>query len=202
MARQTAVNPFSLSLIAGCSTLAALGGVPAHDISFSLAWPAYIAAINWLRFSNNRSMADKESLGLVSEDWVKHYAAFAGVIAILVPAILCLVAAITDRGSPSGSLVLRALGPHLYLIAAQVVCEFFSNNKHVARLPLMLVPIGFNTYRMWTLIAWCKAVVAADMGSFHVCLAFGNLLFWAFNLFVFLLLKMVPLYLNPEKAAV
>eukprot|EP00878_Enallax_costatus_P028035 GHUV01030236.1.p2 GENE.GHUV01030236.1~~GHUV01030236.1.p2 ORF type:complete len:142 (-),score=27.49 GHUV01030236.1:1117-1542(-) len=141
MARQTAVNPFSLSLIAGCSTLAALGGVPAHDISFSLAWP-------------------------------------------------------------SGSLVLRALGPHLYLIAAQVVCEFFSNNKHVARLPLMLVPIGFNTYRMWTLIAWCKAVVAADMGSFHVCLAFGNLLFWAFNLFVFLLLKMVPLYLNPEKAAV
>lgn len=202
MARPTGINPFSINLLAGCIVLASLGAIPAHDVVFSLAWPAYIAAINCLRFDNNRSQAGKGSPGLVSEDWVKQYAGVGGVLAILVPGALCVVAAASDWSRGKTSVVLRTLGPHLYLIAAQVICESFSSNAHVAMLPRMLVPIGFNTYRMWTLVAWCRVAVAAKMGPLHVGLAVSNVLFWAFNLFVFLLLKMVPQYLDPAKTAV
>lgn len=198
MVRRSAVNPFSMTLAAGCGLLAASGAVTAPDITFSLAWPVYIAAINRFRFSSNRSMAGKPSRTLVPENWIKYYAAFAGLIALLIPAVLCTVGALHD-GKESQIVII--LGPHLYLTAAQVVCEFFSSGSNVAMLPRMLVPIGFNTYRMWTLCIWCNGAAAAGLGPSHMLLAYGNLAFWAYNLFVFLLLKMVPLYLNPEKAA-
>jgi hypothetical protein len=98
--------------------------------------------------------------------------------------------------------VLAALGPHLFLTAAQVVCEFFTGSGTTATLPRMLVPIGFNTFRMWTLWTWCGAVAASGLGPWHMALAVINLGFWAYNLFIFLLLKMLPAYLDTKKCAV
>lgn len=102
------------------------------------------------------------------------------------------------------SMVLTTLAPHLYLTCAQVLCEGVSYRPTTAMLPRMLVPIGFNTYRMWTLMSWCAAAAAAagGLGLWHVVLAVGNLVFWAYNLFVFLLLTMLPTYLDPHKCEV
>lgn len=192
----TTVVISGVTLCVFCGYLAVSGAVPAHHIWFSVAWPAYLAAVNRFRFQNNISIASKGTSSLVPEAWVKNYAAFAGFVAILLPIISVLLSISAEP------VVLRIVGPHLYLIVAQVACECFSSGSRVAMLPRMLVPIGFNTYRMWALCEWCRAAVAASLGHWHVALAVFNLVFWAYNLFVFLLLRMVPLYLNPAKAAV
>lgn len=189
------LNPFSITLAAGCAALAASGAVPPHDVTFSLAWPAYLAAVNAWRFDSNSALTDAPPHPLVPGPWVPKYAAAAALLALLIPAAVCIL----NRGSAA---VLAAVGPHLYLTAAQVVCEFFLSGPATAMLPRMLVPLGFNTYRMWTLVAWCGAVLSQGRGPWHLALAVSNLAFWSFNLFVFLLLKMLPLYLDPRKCAV
>ena len=125
----------------------------------------------------------------------RSYAAFAGLLALLIPAAVCLL----NLGNAA---VLSAVGPHLYLTSAQVVCEFFTGGGTTAALPRMLVPIGFNAYRMWVLWAWCGAAVAAGLGPLHLGLALANLGFWGYNLLGFLLLKMLPMYLDPRKCAI
>lgn len=125
-----------------------------------------------------------------------RYAAFAGVLGLLVPAAACAFAA-----SSSHPAALAAAAPHLYLTCAQVLCECFSSGSTTAALPRMLVPIGFNTYRMGTLITWVAAASAAGLGPAHVALAGANLVFWAYNLFGFLLPNMLPRYLDPKKCA-
>jgi hypothetical protein len=197
------------------------GAVPLHDIAFSLAWPAYLAAANALRFSSNASHKDQPPSALFPAAWVKYYAGAAAVLALLLPAVVCIHAAFTGASSSSSSSsfvgllalgqcaasspVLCILGPHLYLTAMQVLCEALSSSSvtgnSTALLPQLLVPIGFNTYRMWVLVRWCAAAVGAGLGPWHVGLAVLNLGFWAYNLFVFLLLKVVPYYLDPQRCA-
>ena len=188
------VNRVTITFVTGSALLVANGGVPKHDLIFSLAWPAYLWAMNTWRFESNAALQDKPPGPLVAEDWVRTYAAGAGVLAILIPAALCLL-------NVSNTAVLMILGPHMYLTMVQVLCEYCTRGSHVAMLPRMLVPIGFNTYRMWTLWVWATAAISSGLGPWHVGLAVANLLFWAYNLFVFLLGKMVPIYLDPAKCA-
>lgn len=187
------VNAFSVSLVLGCVSLAASGAVPHHDLAFSLAWPAYLWAVNRWRFRRNAALQQRPPGPLVAKAWVRSYAACAAVLALLLPSATCLACR-------SDAAVLRALGPHLYLTSAQVVCEFFTGDGHTAALPRMLVPIGFNAYRMCALAAWCGAA-AAGLGPWHLGLAAANLALWAYNLFGFLLLDMLPRYLDPAKCA-
>jgi hypothetical protein len=158
---------------------------------------------------------------------VKYYAGAAAILALLLPGLICVHAAINAKfassssssrvslsacddtdiiGCVNNSQVLIILGPHLYLTAMQVLCEFLSSSSvtgnRTALLPRLLVPIGFNTYRMRVLVRWCVAAVAAGLGPWQVGLAFLNLGFWAYNLFVFLLLKVVPYYLDPQRCAI
>lgn len=200
------VNPFSVSLAAGCAALAAAGAVPRKDVAFSVAWPLYVFAINTWRFSQNASHRGRPSPRLVSDGWVPKYAALAGLLAILIPGAVCIYAAATGAvgggGAPAAA-VLQALGPHLFLTAAQVVCESLTSGPSTAMLPRMLVPIGFNTYRLWALWDWCRAAAGPPrLGPWHLALAAANLALWSFNLFGFLLLRMVPLYLDPQKCQV
>jgi hypothetical protein len=192
--------------------------VPVHDVAFSLAWPAYLAAANALRFSSNASHKGQPPGALFPAAWVKYYAGAAAVLALLLPAGVCIHAAFTGSSSSSSltgllavdncvasSQVLCILGPHLYLTAMQVLCESLSSSSvtgnSTALLPRLLVPIGFNTYRMWVLVRWCASAVAAGLAPWHVGLAILNLGFWAYNLFVFLLLRVVPYYLDPRRCA-
>eukprot|EP00879_Flechtneria_rotunda_P004367 GHRR01004618.1.p1 GENE.GHRR01004618.1~~GHRR01004618.1.p1 ORF type:complete len:229 (+),score=48.65 GHRR01004618.1:229-915(+) len=188
------LNPMTMGLTAGCLALVKTGAVPPQDVAFSIAWPAYIFGSNWLRFRNNASMQGRPPGPLVTDAWVKTYAAGAGVLALIIPAAVCII----QRDNPA---VLQAVGPHLFLTSTQVICEYLTSGANVAMLPRMLVPIGFNTYRMWTLVTWCSAILPAGLGPWHQALAVLNLLFWAYNLFGFLLLNMVPRYLDAQKCA-
>jgi hypothetical protein len=182
-------------LSAGCTLLLFSTVVPAHDVAFSFVWPAYIFAVNKLRFSGNATHIMKPSSPLVAEAWVRKYAAAAGVLALLLPALVCLL-------HRNDAAVLALIGPHLYLTTAQVLCESFSSSSSMAMLPRMLVPIGFNTFRLWTLWTWCTQAYTGQAPMWHVCLAVANLLFWTYNLFVFLLLNMLPRYLDAAACAV
>jgi hypothetical protein len=198
------------------------GVIPAHDIVFSIAWPAYLAAANIVRFRSNTSHKQQAPGPLYPAAWVKMYAGAAAILALLLPGLICVHAAMNAKfassssssrvsgcddnniiGCVSNSQVLIILGPHLYLTAMQVLCEFLSSSSvtgnRTALLPRLLVPIGFNTYRMWVFMRWCVAAVAAGLGPWQVGLAFLNLGFWAYNLFVFLLLRVVPYYLDPQR---
>jgi hypothetical protein len=75
----------------------------------------------------------------------------------------------------------------------------------------LMVPIGFNAYRIeslrvWLLAAW-KSSVAAKQAftgvsgiviweALGLTLAFVSMVMWTYNLFVFLLLRTVPQYLD------
>ena len=87
--------------------------------------------------------------------------------------------------------------------------EGLTTHSRFAPLLRLAVPIGFNTYRLGTLGAWCAAA-AATAGATRgapawalawawgaLALAVGNLLLWSYNLFVFLLLRVAPQYLDP-----
>jgi hypothetical protein len=159
------------------------GAVPAHDIGFSLAWPAFLAVANAMRFSSNASHKGQPPTALFPAAWVKYYAGAAAVLALLLPAGVCIHAAFTGSSSSSSSTgllavencvassqVLCILGPHLYLTAMQVLCESLSSSSvtgnSTALLPRLLVPIGFNTYRMWVLVRWwpLRLVLGLDPG--------------------------------------
>jgi hypothetical protein len=177
----------------------------------------YLAVANALRFNSNARHTHQPPGALFPAAWVKYYAGAAAVLALLLPGVACVYAAFTAGSSSSStglldlgqctvnSQVLCILGPHLYLTAMQVLCESLSSSSvtgdRTALLPRLLVPIGFNSYRMWVLVRWCAAAVAAGLGPWHVGLAVLNLGFWAYNLFVFLLLKVVPHYLDPQRCA-
>ncbi|KAI8473423.1 MAG: hypothetical protein J3K34DRAFT_466480 [Monoraphidium minutum] len=182
------LNPFSAALAAGGAALALSGAVPRHDLLFSAAWPTYLWAANRWRFRRNAALGAARPGPLVDEP----YAGCAAVLAILLPAAVALL----QRGQPG---VLAAVAPHLYLTVAQVVCEFFTGGGTTAALPRMLVPVGFNAWRMAALAGWCGA--AAGLGPWHVALAAANTAFWGYNLFGFLLLNMLPRYLDPQKCA-
>ena len=93
--------------------------------------------------------------------------------------------------------------------AWQCAMEGLTTHSRFAPLLRLAVPIGFNTYRLGTLGAWCAAA-AATAGATRgapawalawawgaLALAVGNLLLWSYNLFVFLLLRVAPQYLDP-----
>lgn len=94
----------------------------------------------------------------------------------------------------------KMLAPHLFLVMSQIFMEYVSVVFNMAMLVRILVPIGFNAYRLWVLAEWCSK--ASEFGVGHMALAYSNLAFWTFNLFGFLLLYMLPLYLDKEQGTV
>ena len=73
----------------------------------------------------------------------------------------------------------------------------------------ILVPIGFNTYRLHALLNWVHmtSMIGPEFhGSEHqawfyaaFALSVINLALWSYNLFVFLLLRVLPIYFDKIK---
>ena len=110
-----------------------------------------------------------------------------------------------------------AAAPHLYLVLCQVAMEILTGGAKFHPLLRLLNPIGFNTYRMGALCAWASTALSgffrakdsvAGLGSnifagkmiiwevLGLSLALVNLVVWTYNLFIFLLLRTVPQYLD------
>merc|ERR1712176_179958 len=95
-----------------------------------------------------------------------------------------------------------AIASVLSLLFAQITGECLTDSFHdVLR---MLVPIGFNTYRLGQLMNWVKCSFLLNNSNFgwwkttNQALAVINLAFWTYNLFGFLLLRVLPLYFDKE----
>lgn len=133
-----------------------------------------------------------------------RYVAFAGVIGLLLP-----VAYILGSFVQGDQKALKAASPHLFLLACQVLTENASVKFKGTSLPVRaLVPIFYNTRRLFSLASWLKSDLSKGLESvglhgmdapigasqwilFGRGLAAANMAIWSFNLFCFLL----PVYL-------
>eukprot|EP00568_Trieres_chinensis_P001754 CAMPEP_0183304998 /NCGR_PEP_ID=MMETSP0160_2-20130417/9884_1 /TAXON_ID=2839 ORGANISM="Odontella Sinensis, Strain Grunow 1884" /NCGR_SAMPLE_ID=MMETSP0160_2 /ASSEMBLY_ACC=CAM_ASM_000250 /LENGTH=287 /DNA_ID=CAMNT_0025468131 /DNA_START=27 /DNA_END=887 /DNA_ORIENTATION=+ len=178
--------------------------VPRQHIAFATCYPLYLTLANRLRFDCNQPAEYKELLPLLREGrgpWFIRYVTTFGFVGLILPALLVFAV-----GAPSA--VANAAAPHLFLTASQVVMESLSRGPRFYALCRILVPIGFNAYRMgplwtWTRVAWSQlsssSSAAATMPFWETAglvLATLSLVLWTYNLFIFLLLRVVPQYLN------
>lgn len=176
--------------------LACTRTIPAGDRLFSLLFPLYVCLANRWRFDRNAPVVaaggtDRPLLREGSGPWFKTYILTFGVVGIVLPLALQVLA-------PRP--VAEAAAPHLYLTLCQVVMETVARKARYHPVPRLLVPIGFNAYRLTALGTWVRtARGAAPRGAGEVAglvLAVANALLWTYNLFVFLLLRTLPQYLD------
>ena len=187
--------------------------IPMTDRFFSIGYPIYMYLANRFRFANNAPSIAKfgggndvfKKLPLIREGagpWFQKYGlTFAG-IGIILPLLTQIIApkAIAD-----------AAAPHLYLTLCQVAMESKMKGPKFHSLIELLNPIGFNAYRLiclktWLTVAYQSVVTSTSstyVGSywevFSLALALSNTIIWTYNLFVFLLLRTLPQYLDRNK---
>mmetsp|Transcript_47429 Transcript_47429/g.51228 ORF Transcript_47429/g.51228 Transcript_47429/m.51228 type:complete len:128 (+) Transcript_47429:125-508(+) len=90
--------------------------------------------------------------------------------------------------------------------------ESLTTGPRFHSLTQLMVPIGFNTYRLFTLNTWVrtawKMVVMNQKDAMMMmmlwnvvglALAVANAIIWTYNLFVFLLLRTLPQYINRQE---
>lgn len=124
-----------------------------------------------------------------------YYVGFAGLIAI--PTTVAYILGSFVKGD---QVAMKAASPHLFLIACQVLTEI-AVVKFPAPVSLpvrMMVPVSYNTRRMFTISAWLETEftrTSDDSGwlLFGRALAIANMAIWAFNLLCFLLPVYFPL---------
>nr|XP_043616190.1 uncharacterized protein LOC122588116 [Erigeron canadensis] len=103
----------------------------------------------------------------------------------------------------------KAAAPHVFLLASQVLMESVTFSGGFSLPIRVFVPVCYNAMRMYAIMDWVKSEIMKGLNDnydeklvvengiserrlfFGRCLAFGNLVFWGFNLFGFL----VPFYL-------
>lgn len=186
--------------------------IPMTDRFFSIGYPIYMYLANRFRFANNAPSIARfgggndvfKKLPLIREGsgpWFKKYVlTFAG-IGIILPLITLIIApkAIAD-----------AAAPHLYLTLCQVAMESKMTGPKFHSLIELLNPIGFNAYRLICLKTWLTVAYQSVVTSstyfrcsfwevFSLALALSNTIIWVYNLFVFLLLRTLPQYLDRNK---
>ena len=195
--------PFILCGSALC--LSPSQALPRSDIAFAIAFPLYLACMNRFRFQRNILGKEKEQVPLLRDGrgpWFQIYLSFFGIIGLVLPLILLLVPG--DAGN--------AAVPHFFLVLSQVGMETVTQqNPNFHTLPRLLTPIGFNAFRLRTLWIWIRMAGATYnrtttgtpimqyWAGFAWCLAVVNLVAWIYNLFIFLLLRCVPQYLNLDE---
>mmetsp|Transcript_44901 Transcript_44901/g.66038 ORF Transcript_44901/g.66038 Transcript_44901/m.66038 type:complete len:248 (+) Transcript_44901:271-1014(+) len=187
--------------------------IPAKDLIFSVGYLLYIHAANFISFKSNRLQISQrqgrpldpfgeDSLGhgqFILQVSFKRYIRFFEVIAVLFPLILIF-------GSPSEVSVTAV--PSIVTLIGQAIGEQSTVLFHdVLRI---LVPIGYNAYRVngplptWVLSSYTlfrahHSKNFFDWYTLNFILALVNILFWTWNLFVFLLLRVLPVYFDKEK---
>ena len=181
--------------------------LPIADLAFAAAYPLYLMLANVVRFDRclERSRAEQRFQPLLREGrgpWFKRYVLSYALVSLALPLPFVFLA-------PRA--VAAAAAPHLFLTAMQCAVESLTAHQRFAPLLRLLVPIGFNTYRLGTLRDWCLAAVStaritsgggAPLWAWAwagggLALAVANAMLWSYNLFVFLLLRVAPQYLDP-----
>lgn len=203
------VSVDSVVLLSIAGAIAAAHPVPRADLLFAVAYPCYLALTNEWRFGGNAVGVGREFVPLLREEsgpWFKRYVQSFALVGLLLP--LPIVVGCFGLGVPLA--VSRAAAPHHLLVLTQCACESLTRSPSVAALVRLLIPIGFNAYRMGSLVTWARVATATATATatgpaapavraWHavgLCLALANLLMWGYNLFVFLLWRALPQYLD------
>ena len=146
--------------------------------------------------------------------WFKPYLQAFGVVTFILPLLTAFVAPWLSLSPQLATTTIVSIAPPIFLLVVQLLCEAATSyNSTWAALPRLLVPIGFNTYRLlplftWVAVSWQQASAIQGAGVFHsysllcAALAATNLVMWTFNLFYFLMLIAVPSYLDKQRFAV
>merc|ERR1719384_1693624 len=102
----------------------------------------------------------------------------------------------------------QATAPHLYVLFFQILMEIMGNGPNFHPMLQVAVPIGYSAYRMaslktWLVVAW-QLMDGPDSGDTawamaHFGLALINAVFWTYNTFVMLLLRVLPPCLDADK---
>lgn len=180
--------------------------IPFWDCFFSIAFPLYLYLANRFRFdSNSRQIALRESLGesypdkphhtkVSSESWFPKYMQFAATLGVFLPIATQVLA-------PEP--IAQATAPHLYVLVCQILMEMMTRRPDFHPLLQLMVPLGFSAYRMsclksWVVTAWqmsggrTMATTATTLEILHLVLAVSNAIFWSYNTFIMLPLRLVP----------
>lgn len=180
--------------------LACTRPIPFMDRFFSIGYPCYLYLANHFRFDRNAPgiAAGRVKTPLLREGvgpWFKIYLLTFGIIGVLLPLLVQIIAPrpIAD-----------AAAPHLYLTMCQIVMETVARSPSFYPLTALMVPIGFNAYRLislktWLLTAWRSFGTGQVWETLGLALAFANTVIWTYNLFVFLLLRTLPQYINRDE---
>ena len=196
--------------------------IPWSDVAFSVAYSLYIWWMNWIRFDCNRLARQQgiphTTLGrsqFLEATGFQIYMGTAIVASVLLPLLLVTVPTLglswssTIFGLEDSA---RAAAPHLFLILAQVAMEQATNRPWVHDLPRIAVPLGFSVWREFTLWTWVETMwhlyQIADttnsttqmMVGGATALAAFNWIFYTYNLFFFLIMRMTPVYLDPKQS--
>lgn len=183
--------------------------IPFWDCFFSIAYPIYLCFANRFRFdSNARQIALRKSRGesyptkpeflnfVIGEPWFPKYMVFAAGLGVFLPLAIQVLA------PPQ---IANAAAPHLYMLVCQIMMEIMVNGPEFHPLLQLMVPLGFSAYRVSCLKSWVMMAWELSAGStattttttvawevMHMALAVFNTIFWTYNTFVLLPLRVVP----------
>lgn len=184
--------------------LSASGLVPAEDLAFVVLTSIYMFLMNSLVFKAPVSSGPPPNLMASNQYVMGKYLLFASFVGLVVPVGYVLGAFVYGDQK-----ALKTASPHLFLLACQILSENVAFGRDRVSLPIRaLIPIFYNTRRLFTLITWLKTdlnkglesvgqhgtgmpLTAAQWILFGRALAASNLIVWTYNLFFFLL----PVYL-------
>lgn len=212
--------------LAPCSAFALLGYyvcirygefVSNADLLFSIGFVAYVIVANVITFDSNKLQFSKfrqqriefepmgkHSLGrgqFITEKSFLVYFGVSKILGFLIPLIMIFT-------GPSE--IATMVTPSLVLVIAQAVAEPSTAGCHdVLR---MAIPIGYSAYRLFgPLQTWVveshglylehDTSTKGDnmIYAFNLGLAWINLVFAVYNLFVFLILRTMPLYFDKDE---
>ncbi|KAL7532448.1 hypothetical protein ACHAWF_004137 [Thalassiosira exigua] len=187
--------------------------VSGRDVLFCVLFPLYLLLANRLRFASNgpvrRRPADhphsasaviEKFFSGATDPWFQRYMFFAAFVGIVLPLI-----AIAKAPREVANLAV----PHTFVLWIQIIGESVTMfNPRVHRYVTILVPIGFSIYRTTLVVEWLLGSLALYQDSspepsawvkWALALAALNSIFWTYNLFITLLLKVMPEYLARDK---
>lgn len=211
--------------VAVAAWLLSTSAISKRDIAFAVAFPAWAWLANTLRFRGNAADAKESLRGRRAHHslllttphprWFKPYMQCYALMSWMAPfaTLLYCRAGFAGLSMQNVDAVFSAAGPCVFLLIAQILMEWASGQKQAdgtcawASLIRIVIPIGFNAYRMLPLGEWVEVAVAlasvqrSTFTAWFAFLAVCNFLMWAYNLFVFLLLQALPQYLDAARFA-
>lgn len=195
--RRSALLGVAAVLVFGCAVLTlGLRAVPKSELAAVIVAVLYVLVASLLQPAPSQAKSCPDRIMPLALDrqlsraTVRFFLVSGLVISIILPWLWIVF-------SPSYG-ELQLLGPHLFLMMAEVLFEIWSYRTTVSVVVRIGIPVGFVSYRLRVLLDWTQEAMAVDSVALSdvlmKVLAVSNLCFCSVVLFYVLLLKVCPPY--------